>query len=494
MTNSINPLLSSLPQLASESNWVLSLCDIPKQVLDIIKNGSFAKLEIMPHQISKALLHINGETFDVKLPDNFFSSPLNEGRVFDVRIGSNGQIFPLKATVVTKPEQSILPQKEGSIPQVDLPPLKIQEIITSNLQALKVPDSAIKQIVRDIMPLNVTLSSIGQTADADNLLKPLQDLLAKFAIAPDTQALPQLKEQIETLISSFIGRQISGEVVNKGNNLTMIKTPLGETFFASQIKLPPAEQVVLTITSQVPALKQELAFVDNLLAILHPDRAVSIKPETIATYPQLKNLAKVSSADLPLLTTVVNRLPFNNGHLLENIYNFYQAAEHQDLSKWISPKMLHLDHHSPKIKNLILEELNSFVSSALKETPSWRIIEMPLFDGNCFKPLKVAVKKEADEQKKSASKSSKMTRFIIETEFSKLGGFQFDGLSDLPKRQFDLIIRTTKALDHDFCVNVINLFKKSLYDLNYAGTIKINQKEAFIDFQPENTIKQGIYI
>ena len=44
------------------------------------------------------------------------------------------------------------------------------------------------------------------------------------------------------------------------------------------------------------------------------------------------------------------------------------------------------------------------------------------------------------------------------------------------------------------CSNIINLFKKSLYDLDYSGTIKINRNENFINFNEENTIVEGVYI
>ena len=82
----------------------------------------------------------------------------------------------------------------------------------------------------------------------------------------------------------------------------------------------------------------------------------------------------------------------------------------------------------------------------------------------------------------------------METEFSKLGKFQFDGFSKAKSRSFDLIIRTSVKISDDFCSNIINLFKKSLYDLNYSGTIKINMVENFINFNDEAVVTEGVYI
>ena len=180
--------------------------------------------------------------------------------------------------------------------------------------------------------------------------------------------------------------------------------------------------------------------------------------------------------------------------LLENIYDFYQAAVTKDIKQWLNPKMAQIDSLSLEAKKIVMEELNSFIGSSIKETPSWRIVEMPMFDGTSFKPLKIAVRKDRQEQKEEKKHSSDVTRFIVETGFSKLGEFQFDGLSEPKKRKFDLIIRTSQKMSNDFCANIINLFKKSLYNLDYTGTIKINSEEAFIKIRDDNTIKQGIYI
>ena len=84
---------------------------------------------------------------------------------------------------------------------------------------------------------------------------------------------------------------------------------------------------------------------------------------------------------------------------------------------------------------------------------------------------------------------------MIETEFSKLGAFQFDGLSVASECRLDLVIRTSKKMEEDFCLAIINLFKKSLYDLEYIGSIKINQSESFIKIDKEiQALPSGVYI
>ena len=495
MNNSISPLLPSVSQIQPEQNISLPLSKFPPHILEAIKRGISGRLEILPHQnqLTQAILYINGETFDFTLPGNIFSVNQTESKFFDVKVGNNGQLFILKDTEKF-PQIPLNSQPEDKFPQIEIYPIKLSAMITESLTALKVPEIVIKHISQDIMPLEVSLSAIGKTVDTTEILQPLQKIISDFGACPDIQLASQLKERLQSAISSLIGKQIGGEILNRTNDMTFIKTPLGTTFFSAKIKLPQAEKIILTINSQVSGLKQELNFLDNLLSILRPHSNIDIKPEFISSYPQLKNLARLSELDPQIFSSIIKNLPFSNTRLLENIYDFYQASVHKNLSKWIKPDTLQLSSLKAENKNMIIDELNSFLFSSLKETPSWRIVEMPLFDATTFKPLKIAVKKDQDQQQGKDHRKDEITRFIVETGFSKLGNFQFDGLSDKSKRHFDLIIRTSQNLDKDFCSNIINLFKKSLYDLNYSGTIKINLKEDFINFQNETNTTRGIYI
>ncbi|MFR8205482.1 MAG: hypothetical protein ACLU99_03455 [Alphaproteobacteria bacterium] len=87
---------------------------------------------------------------------------------------------------------------------------------------------------------------------------------------------------------------------------------------------------------------------------------------------------------------------------------------------------------------------------------------------------------------------------MLETDFSKLGKFQFDGFSLAKDRRFDLVVRTSKTLPSDFCSHIVNLFKTSLHDVDYVGNISINVKENFIkigeDEITQSQIRDGVYI
>ena len=100
------------------------------------------------------------------------------------------------------------------------------------------------------------------------------------------------------------------------------------------------------------------------------------------------------------------------------------------------------------------------------------------------------------KKKEQKRKPSGGVRFLVDTDFSKLGQFQFDGFSLASERRFDLVIRTSRLQNEDFCLHIINLFKKSLYDVNYVGNVKINLRESFVkvDIDQPEPMKEGVYI
>ena len=105
---------------------------------------------------------------------------------------------------------------------------------------------------------------------------------------------------------------------------------------------------------------------------------------------------------------------------------------------------------------------------------------------------------DEEEKKKSRENRRFGTRFVVDTSFSRLGSLQFDGYALAKDKRFDLIIRTERDIGSDFCANVMRLFKATLHEEGYAGTVKINVKEKFIkicdDSAESQTLADGIYI
>ncbi len=509
MNNLINFLNINHLLPTSENSPIIQISKLSPELLAVIQNNKSAILEVLINtdgKVSHNLL-IDNQVFLVELKNSLILD-LTEGSIINipVKIGTSGRLYPQLQTEKT---QSLLPQEQiitNHIPislsndkgvniEVDLSPIKLKQFVETTLQDIKVSSNIKQQIIDIVGTITANITKVGNKVSQNNelVLQPLQNIIRQIATNPEN--LVSLKTQLETEVNNLIGQQIDGKIIKRVNDTTTVKTALGDTFFNSKVKLPLNENVIVNISSKISSPQTELQFIDNLIKTILPENKNLVDFEHIMHSENSKPLLRLS-AEIPtnILHVVFSKLPFQPNNLFESIYNFYQATIKGDISKWLGKDTLKNISHNNSAETKIISELNNFVSTALKETPSWRIVEIPMFDGNQINILKFAVKKDSSNSQKSKHKKQNGTRFIVETEFSKLGSFQFDGFSNIAKRNLDLIIRTGSLLSDDFCSNIINLFKKSLYNLNYSGTIRINKQESFINLQDTNTINEGIYI
>ncbi len=493
----------------SENFPIIQIAKPSPELLAIMQDNKSAILEVLiskDGKISHNLL-IDNKVFLVELKNSLIlNSTENSVINIPVKIGASGRLYP---QFLPEKTQSLLPQEQittnhlsFSTPNdksinidIELSPIKLKQFVDTTLQDIKVSSNIKQQIIEIVGAINANITKVGSKISQDNklILQPLQNIIRQIATNPES--LVSLKPQLETEVNNLIGQQIDGKITKRVNDTTTVKTILGDAFFNSKVKLPLNENVIVNISSKISSPQMNLQFIDNLIKIILPENKNVVDFEHIMHSENSKPLLRLS-AEIPtnILNIVFSKLPFQPNNLFENIYNFYQAATKGDISKWLGKDTLkNISHNNPtEIK--VISELNNFVSTALKETSSWRIVEMPIFDGSQISTLKLAVKKDSSNSKKTKHKKQNGTRFIVETEFSKLGSFQFDGFSNISRRNLDLVIRTSSLLPDDFCSNIINLFKKSLYNLDYSGTIKINRQENFINLQDTNIINEGIYI
>ena len=484
-----NKLESSLPRLSAE-------------MIELVQTGDLAIIKIEPNAQGtlQSSLIVDGKSYDFLL-ENKVLQALSEGQntaEIPVKINDGGKLTiirpPADNNTAIKSTITTSTTKNSALTAIEVAPLKVDTFIKETLQSLNAPQNLKEQLTANLSALKVSMREIGTAqTNEQSLVQPLYQLLQKVAAEP--QNIETLKPLLTAELNKLVGAEINGSVSGQVNDMTRIKTVFGETFFDSKIKLPLKENVILNINDTTPQYVEELKFLDDLIKIVLPQKPLNIKPETIAVSPQLKPLA-TALAELPqeLSTMVLNKLPITQNNLFQNIYNLYQSVENKDVSKWLGgqtvKKITAEISQSPKV----LQELQNFATSMIKETPLWKIVEMPLFDGTQFFPLKIAVKKDIEQQKNETLKQNKGTRFVVETNFSKLGSFQFDGLSHAKDRRLDLIIRTSAPQTDDFCSHLINLFKKSLYDVNYTGTIKINREQTFINLLEYSDSGKGIYV
>lgn len=501
---------------------LLQLTELPDDLLAILQNGAKANLRIS--LIDSALLtqlEINGQTFNVKLNGILPQPQPNETLDLPVKVSSGNRLQVLVPQVQTHSLTSKLqsdvkqPAVQSRSSAVDininptkqlqkvvLEPLKLDEVVSSKLTELKAPLALKEQVMSQIPRLEINISSVGQTSSsAKSILQPIYDTIEQMVyVNANSSEIEVLQNQLQQNIADLVGKNINGTISRQQNAATFIKTDIGESFFIAPLKFSPNETVDLTINNIVFPTRTKPDNIFTQIVNLFESKNSDI---TIALRDNPHILSKLFSQDVtvaaeqnsPLLNTLVAKLPAYNQNFLPNLVTFYQAAVQKDAAIWLGADNIKQIAEISKDVNVagITKELNNFVASSIKETLMWRISEIPVYADNNFTSLKIAVKKDHDDSKE-AKQSKQGTRFVVETQFSKLGNFQFDGFVCAHERNLDLIVRTSSQLDDDFCTQLINLFKNSLYNFDYKGSVKINQKESFINFYEAAPRKQGIYI
>ena len=347
----------------------------------------------------------------------------------------------------------------------------------------------------------------------------------RVSAAPQLPA-PEIREVLQNLktalqqgdfktfaaeISKLSGRPLpAATVVRPEIGLTSFKTPLGEFVSATPLRLDnqlPVELVIKTVT--LPPAFQDgktetadpLAASARLIEDLAAMPSLPKTPGNAVSVPVTKLLDLLKPLNLPseTMAAVVAKLPAGDARMLANLVNYVKASVHGDIRQWLGPELVEQLSLSGQEGREALQQLTTVLTASARETPLWRIVEIPFYTGENLEKIRLAVKKTEDEEEDAAERPNRRsgTRFVVDTNFTRLGRFQFDGYSLAREKRFDLIIRTERFVGNDLCANIMRIFKNTLHEVDYVGTIKVNVKENFIKIgedMPEETLATGIFI
>ncbi len=400
--------------------------------------------------------------------------------------------------------------------KVETQPIKILDTINTIMRDIDFPQSLNNDIVELITDTDVVaiLKEISnEQKDFTKFLEPIKNTLLQIKnFAGKPAEVAHLQQQLVQDIRNLSGQTFIGKInySEPADKKTVFSSLLGNIDVDMPINLPLSETAVFEITKVNMEQAKEILpvikiFSDKLAEIWPKDTDIVYKPELLEKILSGKNkssqnILKIFKplAELPqspeVMMAMLQKIPgISPKDVLSDLYKFYKAVIKDSPIEWIGEK-LKTDLLTTKQGTEALKQIEYTITNSVRETAVWREVEIPFFDGSQVQIWKMAVRKDNENEKgKNVKVSGK--RFIIDTVFSMLGEFQFDGFASLKERKFDLIIRTSKLQSNDFCMQVMNLFKKSLYDTNYVGTIKINQKEAFVcPIKTESLPQDGVYI
>lgn len=559
MTNLVPPLNVTLPEGGSTGSGVTAGIETPEGGMGNLNLGQQINLQIKPQTLQtltgKLLVSIDlglgrGEnagnanttvTMDlppqVQLPEQ--ASQIQARVVaktpqrIDVRLISvDGQkIENFLSATPSKPNMPIssptvaVVKTIGNLQDVALVPLRLQPLLARELSAMGVGNAEIRQLSNLIENLSLkpeivetalqsnTPVSPQPTTIAQSLpevirnlaatLKPLleislpQNNSAVYSNPPSgaeaklSQGLPE--KIIETIKNFFenvpAGRELTAETALRGDKV-VLRTPLGEILPEVPLKIAVGEKFSLRF-SELLGLEREPKINQKSAGVTA--QPLGSKLSEILAPLQTQVAPKVYNA-------IIEKIPAHNHKMLSNIMTFLKAAGEGKIESWLGQDVVDSLRLSGPEGQKALARLEDIIIGRREDNTQWRIIEIPFYGAENLSRIQVAVRRFGKDgrHQQSSPKGKGAARFVVDTSFTVLGGFQFDGFSLPHERRFDLIIRTEKEIDTDFCTEIMNLFRKSLSEVDYAGNIRINIKEKFIklcDDEPEPPLLQdGIYI
>ena len=475
------------------------------------KLGVVLKLPDNGGKITELPLELNLRTAKLDLPVSG-----NEAVIRLQPSGNNGASFkiisvnnlPVESFVssgknnmsVRQPAEALIITNSADLKQVALQPLDIKPLLTGLSEKSALPADMKNQLAEMFKPSGINLEliniepsagkniSLQETQAKQNavlgILEKIGTVLQKSAAS--TVSLKDLAEVLGKELTSLNNLSLTGKVVSEAG-LNVIKTPLGNVFAEKALKLPEGTEVLLKIKG----------LTESSLMRDFSTHQLSLK-SLGDFYDILKPLQKPENE--ALFRDISAKLPSLNGKMLPNLVSFINGAMSHKLADWLGSELSERLNSAGVDGLETAARLNGILTNAGRDGNGWRIVEVPFFDGSSIAKIKVAVKKNNEEDNQNGKKNRPPagTRFVVDTSFSRLGEFQFDGFSVANARRFDLIIRTGRDIGDDLYADLFRIFKNTLYELEYSGNLKVNVKENFIkiceDTTQTETLNTGIYI
>ena len=397
----------------------------------------------------------------------------------DVFQGIKTDILPLRLS------QAI----EQIAKEINLPPKLVNEIKTA-LNGFEIRFDAPKNIENPVVRDNP--QQIMTMAKSENAINILFSNIRE--IASQNQPAPKVIETIVNAFKALEGKTLPAQTQDYPQG-TVFKTAIGNIFPETDIKLPQNIKLELPVKEIKEVVENAL---DELLRADFWKFSTAGKSETKAEPNVLKDIFRLLKNE-----NLDSKIPQpESKDFFANIRGFIKAVKTAEVSHWLGRETTQEILNLPKGQETI-SVLQNFIDSSHREVGLWRIVEIPIVSGETIEQIRLAVKRQTEEDEENAENQKESpkkggTRFVVESRFSRLGGFQFDGLADEKKRRFDLIIRTEKLLEEDLCSQIMRLYKTTLHKFEYWGTIQINLKENFIkpweDDAKEENKGQGILV
>lgn len=480
----------------------------------------------------------SGKIIEIDAKDISFDKPINieKGTIIQAKVsGVNEQGITIRLQALKPEGQEPLKNAEetfiqNTIPEKTLGAEKTESVIKNdvfqgvktNIEPLKL-SQVIEHIGKEIglsqkqmTEIKTALTEYEIKFDSPKLTVTENRVVTENGIQSQTRTNPEaventlfnnikeivlqnkpISETIKTIINAFKaleGKTLPAQTQDYPQG-SIFKTAIGNVFPEKDIKLLQNIKLDLPIKEVREVIENKL---DELFRSDFWRFSTAGRAETKAEPDVLKNIFKLLKNE-----NLSGKIPQpESKDFFVNIRGFLKAVKSAEISQWLGRETIQELQTFPRGQETI-NVLQNFIETSHREIGLWRMVEIPIISGETIEQIRLVVKRQAQEDEETEKNQKEKpqkggTRFVVESRFSQLGGFQFDGLAEEKKRRFDLIIRTEKLLDKDLCSQIMTLYKTTLHKFDYWGTIQINLKENFIkpweDDIKEDNKGQGILV
>jgi len=207
----------------------------------------------------------------------------------------------------------------------------------------------------------------------------------------------------------------------------------------------------------------------------------SAGPQTLTGAQRWETLHEfLRASDLATIRTVVEHaIPQPGSRFTGTLLFFLSALRAGDLRGWLGASGTRLVEREGLLRRMS-DEFGSMQRLANEPAgQDWRLFLIPVLSDAQLHQMRLFVRDHRGA--KENDDDSQETRFVIEVTFSKLGPFQFDGLTQ--DKTLNLILRTQRDIGNSMHQSIVEIFDSTIAALGFTGSVRF-RTEAFFEVQP----------
>ncbi|MBO89676.1 MAG: hypothetical protein CMP14_09150 [Rickettsiales bacterium] len=278
------------------------------------------------------------------------------------------------------------------------------------------------------------------------------------ATPPGTPLPSRIAVSPDTITGTVTGTTAGGQPI--------VETPTSEIALSTQKSLPRGTQIAFEIIN-TPKLIDGMPEPTSLVLNQQWETLREVMAALHATDPAAaRHMAQ-------------NVLPQGGGAITTGVLFFLSAMLTGDVRRWMGEDTLRiLQRTSGNLLDRLSQDMGDMRRMAVEPVgQEWRSYLVPIISGNALEQIKLFIRGERDQKSEDDTGSGQNLRFVIEIEFSRLGPFQFDGLSR--DRSIDLMVRTRDPLSKIMREDIRRIYANTISALGFSGTIDFQQSAIF---------------